>query len=104
MSRCAGGIFGRSPTPDRQIKGVGMLAAGWVSHKQIKASAVFLFRLIWKCHVVSKVELCFIHGRYAFTSWLHEDVEEPEAPRHCGRRRRAPLLFYCRRNGNLNEA
>lgn len=41
-------------------------ALGWLSHKQIKAPSVVLFRLIWKCHVISKGGdgggLCFIHG------------------------------------------
>lgn len=41
--------------------------------------------------------------RFYFSA-LHADVEEPEAERLCGGWRRGPLLFCCRKNGNLNEA
>lgn len=89
----AEGIFCRLRAPRlKPIKGAGVLAAGWVSHKQIKVPAAFLFRLIWKCHVVSKVEPCFIHVQYAFASQcFFASVEEPEAERRCGEN----LLFFC---------
>lgn len=69
--RCLGGGVwtGFSPGADGRIKGVGALAASRLagSCSQIKASTALSFRLMWKCQLRSKAELCFIHVRLAFT-------------------------------------
>lgn len=40
--------------PQQNIKHHSISLLGSVSHKQIKGSTMFLFQLIWKCHIISK--------------------------------------------------
>ncbi len=62
--------------PLQNIKHHTISLLGSVSHKQIKGTTLFLFQLIWKCHIISKRTSVYSH-LISFHFWLDNmDREE----------------------------